>query len=76
MLRLVAVGGFKDVLMDSETYRLATNSSKPSKCALKILDAVVPSSVLARSTVNGTKEWSPINANVMAAIKGIFQLII
>ena len=62
----VAVGGLNNVVMDARAYAAATSVKKPSKCALMILDALIPESVLIKSTVNGTKDVMPINTNIMA----------
>ena len=62
--------------MDRYLYRQAVTANKPTRCALIMIDSLVPKDVLARSTVLGNKEFLPNDPEIMNAIRGnIFQSI-
>ena len=66
----VPVGGSQGVRLEKADYSFAKAAVKPSQLALRLVDKLFSKEVLMRSTVHGTKEFSPLDQKIVAAIKG------
>lgn len=65
----VPVGGSQGVRLEKADYSFAKAAVKPSQLALRLVDKLFSKEVLMRSTVHGTKEFSPLDQKIVAAIK-------
>ena len=66
----VPVGGSREVRLAKADYTFAKAAVKPSQLVLRLVDKLFSKEVLMRSTVHGTKEFAPLDQNIIAAIKG------
>ena len=66
----MSVGEFPFVRMDRFYYKQAVTATKPTQCALLMIDRLVPKHVLEKSSVHGTNDLLAINPTIMNAIRG------
>jgi len=66
----VAVGGMNNVRLSRNHFTFAKAAHKPTAMTLRLVDKLFPRDILQKSTVHGTKEYAPLDQNILAAIKG------
>ena len=59
-----------DVRLSKTDFTFAKAAHKPTAMTLRLVDHLFPRDVLLESTVHGTKEYAPLDQNIIAAIKG------
>nr|XP_058947627.1 uncharacterized protein LOC131775528 [Pocillopora verrucosa] len=65
----VAVGGNANVRLTKSDYNFAKAASKPTVMSLRLVDHLFTKDTLTKSTVQGTKEFSPLDRDKLDAIK-------
>lgn len=68
----VALAGYGNVRLQRRLYNYAKAAHKPTAMTLRLVDELLSKETLLRSTVHGTKEFAPLDQEIIAAIKGIF----
>ena len=66
----VVVGGMSHVRLSTADFAFAKVAHKPTAMTLRLVDNLFPRDILLNSTVHGTKEYAPLDQNILAAIKG------
>ena len=66
----VEVGGSGSVRLAQTDYVFIKAASKPSAMALRLADKPLTKETLMRSTIHGTKDFTPLNPITISAIKG------
>lgn len=66
----VAVGGMSNVRLSRVDFAFAKAAHKPTAMTLRLVDHLFPKDILLKSTVHGTKEYAPLDRNILAAIEG------
>lgn len=66
----VEVGGSGSVRLAQTDYVFIKAASKPSAMALRLADKLFTKETLMRSTIHGTKDFTPLNPITISAIKG------
>jgi len=66
----VALGGYGNVPMARTKYNYAKAPHKPTAMTLRLVDSIFTRETLQCSTVHGTKEYAPLDQEIIAAIKG------
>ena len=51
-------------------FNYAKAAHKPTAMTLRLVDAIVSRETLLRSTVHGTKDFAPLDQEIITAIKG------
>ena len=64
------LGGCGGVRLSSQDFQFAKAAHKPTTMALRLADTLFSKDTLTRSTVHGTKEYAPLDQQIIAAIKG------
>ena len=70
ILGYCTVGGSASVCLSKTDYNFVKAASKPTKMALRLVNKLFTQDVLMRSTVYGTKDFTPLDVNIITAIKG------
>ncbi|XP_078377743.1 uncharacterized protein LOC144660891 [Oculina patagonica] len=65
----VALGGYGQVRMSKTDFNFAKAAHKPTAMTLRLVDTLFTKEVLLRSTVHGTKDFAPLDPDIIAAIK-------
>ena len=68
----VALAGYGNVRLQRRLYNYAKAAHKPTAMTLRLVDELFSKETLLRSTVHGTKEFAPLDQEIIAAIKGIY----
>jgi len=66
----VEIGGCGNVRLGRNDYIFVKAASKPSGMALRLADKLFSKATLLRSTVHGTKDFTPLDPTIISAIKG------
>ena len=69
----VVVGGHGNVRLPRTDFKFATAAHKPTSMTLRLVDALFSKETLVSSTVHGTKDYAPLDQEIIAAIKGILN---
>lgn len=56
--------------MSKTDFNFAKAAHKPTAMTLRLVDTLFTKEVLLRSTVHGTKDFAPLDPDIIAAIKG------
>ena len=72
----VEIGGSGNVRLGRNDYVYVKAASKPSGMALRLADKLFPKTTLMRSTVQGTKDFAPLDPTIISAIKGQWSILI
>jgi len=56
--------------LSSQDFRFAKAAHKPTTMALRLADTLFSKETLMHSTVHGTKDYAPLDQQIIAAIKG------
>ena len=67
---MVALEGFGNVRLSKNDFLFARAAHKPTAMTLHLVDALFSKDTLLRSTVHGTKEYAPLDQQIITAIKG------
>jgi len=59
-----------NVRLSKTDFTFAKAAHKPTAMTLRLVDHLFPKEILLKSTVHGTKEYAPLDQNIIAAIKG------
>ena len=66
----VVLGGYGNVRMARTKYNHAKAAHKPTAMTLRLVDSLFTRESLQSSTVHGTKDYAPLDQEIIAAIKG------
>lgn len=66
----VVLGGYGNVRLARTKYNHAKAAHKPTAMTLRLVDSLFTRETLQSSTVHGTKDYTPLDQEIIAAIKG------
>lgn len=69
----VTLGGFGNVRISRDDFNFAKAAYKPTTMTLRLVDTLFQPQTLQRSTVHGTKEFAPLDQQIISAVKGEFN---
>lgn len=64
------LGGYGNVRISKTDFNYPKAAHKPTAMALRLVNTLFTREVLLRSTVHGTKDYTPLDQDIIAAIKG------
>lgn len=65
----VTLGGSGGIRLSSQDFQFAKAAHKPTTMALRLADALFSKETLMCSTVHGTRDYAPLDQQIIAAIK-------
>ncbi|KAJ7386337.1 hypothetical protein OS493_008456 [Desmophyllum pertusum] len=65
----VTLGGFGNVRISRDDFNFAKAAYKPTTMTLRLVDTLFQPQTLQRSTVHGTKEFAPLDQQIISAVK-------
>ena len=66
----VVLGGYGNVRVTRTNLNYAKAAHKPTAMTLRLVDSLFTRETLQFSTVHGTKEYAPLDQEIIGAIKG------
>ena len=66
----ITLGGYGNVRISKTDFNYAKAAYKPTAMTLRLVDTLFTREVLLKSTVEGTKDYAPLDQDIIAAIKG------
>lgn len=72
--KLAKRGGCGSVQLSSQDFRFGKAAHKPTTMAPRLADALFSKETLLHSMVHGTKDYAPLDQQIIAVIKGKFRV--
>ena len=66
----IMLGGYGNVRISKPDFNYAKAAHKPNAMTLRLVDNLFTKEVVQKSTVHGTKDYAPLDQDVIAAVKG------